>query len=321
MAYRFERDENVRDGFARCAAEQLDRAVSELSERISDDPVDAVHSARKAVKKERSLLRLVRGSMPAKQRRRENRALREAARGLSGARDAEAVTDTLDQLSERYVGQLPETAFHGIREQLTVVRDERRRALIGSALGAHAVGELGAARLRSENWTLADGGWRAVKDGLLRAYEDGRGAYKQARSHRGAEDWHAWRKRVKDLWYQERLLSAVAGPVVKGHAKDAHALADLLGDEHDLAVLRHTLTRNEVHAPVDVDAVVSLIDRRRDEIQTEALWIGARVYAEKPKAFISRMRQTWKAGRDRVAATIAENPTELAEATRAPHPA
>jgi len=68
MAYRFENDESVRDGFVRCAAEQLDKACTELSARIGDDPVDAVHSARKAVKKERSLLRLARGSMPAKRR-------------------------------------------------------------------------------------------------------------------------------------------------------------------------------------------------------------------------------------------------------------
>jgi hypothetical protein len=82
MAYRFEADEGVQEAIVRCAREQLDHAVSKLSEGVDDDPVGAVHSARKAVKKERSLLRLARGAMPPKQRRRENRALRDAARGL-----------------------------------------------------------------------------------------------------------------------------------------------------------------------------------------------------------------------------------------------
>jgi hypothetical protein len=50
MAYRFEADEGVRDAIVRCSREQLDRAVSELSEGIGDDPVAAVHAARKAVK-------------------------------------------------------------------------------------------------------------------------------------------------------------------------------------------------------------------------------------------------------------------------------
>src|ERR1700729_1894147 len=101
MAYRFEADEGVREAIVRCAREQLDDAVGELSEGIGEDPVRAVHSARKAVKKERSLLRLARGALPPKQRRRENSALRQAARGLSGAREADVMVETVAQLSDR----------------------------------------------------------------------------------------------------------------------------------------------------------------------------------------------------------------------------
>lgn len=317
MAYKFRSDESVREAFARCAAEQLDRAVSELSEHIGDDPVDAVHSARKAVKKERSLLRLMRGSMPSKQRRRENRRLREAARGLSAARDAEVMVQTLDQLAERYAGQLPESTFGGIREPLVSARDEQRTKLIGSTLSDQAVGELGAVRLRVQRWKLADGGWAAIEDGLLRSYTSGRAALARARSHRDMEDWHDWRKRVKDLWYQQRLLSAVGGPMVKGQAKDVDVLADLLGDDHDLGVLRRSLVAGAIHAAVDIDAVVRLIDHRRGELQSEALWIGARVYAEKPQAFRRRMHRSWKAGRGHAAAAAHDHPLELAGATRA----
>lgn len=319
MSYRFETDESVRDGFARCAAEQLDQAIGELSERIGEDPVDAVHSARKAIKKERSLLRLVRGSMPAKRRRRENATLRQAARGLSAARDSEAMVDTLDKLSQWAVGQLPESTFEEIREWLIAARDERRRVLTGATLGAQAIGELGAVRLRSETWKLSVDGWAAIEEGLERSYREGRAAYERARSHRDTADWHAWRKRAKDLWYQQRLLAAVAGPTVRGQAKEAHALADVLGDEHDLSVLRRALTHEQITAPVDVAAVVGLIDYRRDELRKEALWIGARVYAEKPKAFIARMRATWKAGQGQVAARTARHPADLADTTHAVH--
>jgi CHAD domain-containing protein len=315
MAYRFETDETVHEAFARCAVEQLDDAIRELSDRISEDPVDAVHAARKAVKKERSLLRLMRAAMPAKQRRRENRTLRDAARGLSGARDAEAMIETLDQLSERYVGQLPQSTFDRIRETLVGARDEQRKALVASALGVRAVGELGAVRVRVEDWTVTGGGWGAIEGGLLRSYRDGRRAYARARSDRGVEEWHEWRKRVKDLWYEQRLLTVVCGPVVKGQAKDAHLLADLLGDDHDLAVLHRALAGGTVHAPADIDAVVRLIDYRRAELQDEALWIGARVYAEKPKAFARRMRRHWKAGRRHATALTSHRPKQLAEAT------
>lgn len=63
MAYRLRPGEPVSDGLRRSAREQLDQAIDELSTRVGDDPVDAVHEARKALKKARSLLRLGRATL------------------------------------------------------------------------------------------------------------------------------------------------------------------------------------------------------------------------------------------------------------------
>ena len=112
------------------------------------------------------------------------------------------------------------------------------------------------------------------------------------------------------------MLAPVPGPAVAGQLKDAHRLADLLGDDHDLEGLRRALTGGLMPAPVDLDAVVGLIDHRRHERQTEALYIGARVYAETPTAFIARMPLLWHAGRGRAHAARAQHPPDLADATR-----
>jgi CHAD domain-containing protein len=326
MAYILAADETVDAGVRRCAAEELDRAVSELRERAGSDPVKAVHSARKAIKRERSLLRLVRGSMPRDQRRRENRALRDASRELSGARDAEAMLETLNGLAGRYVGQVPERTFEVVREEFERRRDGARERLLESAgagasagsgaaagaVGGPAVDELDAARGRVAGWELRRDGWGAVEAGVRRSYRDGRRAFAAARADRSMAVWHEWRKRAKDLWYQQRLLRDVAGPVVAGHAKDAHLLADLLGDVHDLGVLRAALTER-LHAPVDSDAVVELLDHRRGQLEEEALAIGARVYAERPKVFVRRVRRMWKAGSSHAAAVAAEGTFEVRE--------
>jgi CHAD domain-containing protein len=319
MAYRFEADEGVREAIVRCAREQLDQAVAELSEGIGDDPVGAVHSARKAVKKERSLLRLARGAMAPKQRRRENRALRQAARGLSGVRDADVMVETVTQLSDRFAGQLPESAFTQIADQLERTRGAQHGRRTASALDTRAVQELGAVRLRIDDWQLKRSGWSAIETGLLRCYRQGRKAFARARREPSLEDLHAWRKRVKDLWYHERLLAPVCGPAIRGQAKDAHRLADLLGDDHDLGVLRQTLTRDHIAVAVDLDAVVRLIDHRRAELQAEAIHIGERVYAEKPKAFRRRMQRSWNAGQAVAHAPLEQDPAELAQATRTVH--
>lgn len=314
MAYKFAEDEPLRLAIARSAREQLDRAIGELSEGINDNPVTAVHDARKAIKKERSLLRLARGAISSAERRRVNAALRDAARALSGARDTAVMLATVDQLSDRFVGQLPATTFDAIREALEAAREDQR----GSVLNAHAVEELGAVRLQVGDWKISKDGWKAVDAGLTRSYKRGRRAFTHARKDGSTGDLHNWRKRVKDLWYHQRLLAPTCGPAVRGQAKDAHHVADLLGDDHDLAVLSAVLQSDSMTVPADVDAVLNLIDHRRTELQTAAIRIGQRLYAESPKAFSRRMRRSWTAGRATARMAVEQHPAELAAATRQP---
>ena len=317
MAYKFGVDEPVRDAILRCGSEQLDRAVLELSERAGEDPAAAVHSARKAIKKGRSLLRLGRGAMPREQRRRENAALRRAAQGLSGVRDADVMITATDQLSERFVGQLPAQTFEAISTHLEARRSVRRGRENGRAGYGKAVEELVAVRARLSEREHGSGGWEALESGLLRSYRRGREAFVRVRGSNKTDDLHNWRKRVKDLWYHERLLAPVCGPTVRAHAKELGRLADLLGDDHDLALLSHELVQHSPDVPVDLDAVLNLIDHRRAELQTEATHVGQRLYAEKPKALHRRMRRSWKAGRALARAPREQHPAQLAAATRA----
>jgi CHAD domain-containing protein len=297
MAYKLQTDEEVPDGLRRSAREQLDRATQQLTEQVSDDPVDAVHDARKALKQERSLLRLARGTINPRERRRENAALRHAARNLSASRDAEVMLEALDDLSERFTGQVPETAFDAIRHRLEAERDPARERLLESGLTGAVADELRAVRTRIDDWTLRRGGWRAVEPGLDRGYRRGRRAFERASAKPTVENLHEWRKRAKDLWYHLRLLKPVSPAIIGGHADEAHGLSDLLGDDHDLALLREALLSGAGEAPVDVDAVIKLIDHRREQLQAEAMRVGERLYAERPKAFRRRMHRYWKASR------------------------
>jgi CHAD domain-containing protein len=134
------------------------------------------------------------------------------------------------------------------------------------------------------------GGWPALEPGLLRGYEPGRDLLATAREKPSVENLHEWRKRVKDLWYHLRLLKPLSPGIDGGQADEADKLADVLGDDHDLAVLRDA---------VDDDAVIGLIDRRRAQLQAQAIRIGERLYAESPKTFARRMHRYWRASRSR----------------------
>lgn len=295
MAYRFQTAENVQDEVRRCAREQLDRAIGQLTERVADDPVEAVHDARKALKQERSLLRLARGMIPRSERRRENAAVRHAGQMLSGARDAEVMLQAIDQLAERFTGQVPQTTFDAIRGPLEAERGQARQRLLESGLAGAVADELRAVRTRVDDWSLRRGGWKALEPGLDRGYRRGQRAFRRARSEPTVERLHEWRKRTKDVWYHLRLLEATSPGIVGGYADDAHTLSDLLGDDHDLAILREAVCARAGDLAIDLDAVIELIDHRREQLQADAMRLGERVYAESPKALRRRLHRYWTA--------------------------
>lgn len=144
-------------------------------------------------------------------------------------------------------------------------------------------------------WPLEEDSWELVEAGLQRSYRRGHRAMKRTRSDPLAENVHEWRKRIKDLWYQLRILRNAWPPVISETAEQAHELADLLGDHHDLAVLADDLTTREIAS--DRNAARDLIDRRQSELLECAFAVGERLFAEKPKAFESRFEAYWLAWR------------------------
>lgn len=312
MPYRLQTEEEVPDGLRRCAREQLDRAIEQLTAGVREDPVTAVHDARKSLKKTRSLLRLSRRTIDRAERRRENAALRHAARMLSSARDAEVMLQAVDELSDRFAGQLPQKTFDAIRRRLEAERDPARQRLLESGLTDQVADELRSVRARVEDWTLRRGGWKALEPGLVRTYRRGRAGFERARREPEMANLHDWRKRTKDLWYHLRMLEGLSPGIVGGQAGEAHALADLLGDDHDLAVLRRTLETHAGELAVDLDAVFGLVDHRREQLQAEAMIAGERLYAERPKAFAVRLHRYWKASQKWRRAAETHRPAALA---------
>jgi CHAD domain-containing protein len=312
MAFEFRADGEIRESVRRCAREELDDAIAQLRESLKKDPVEAVHAARKSIKKERALLRLVRGTLPRKQRVKANRPLRDAARELSGVRDRDVMIQAIDGLAERFSGQVPAKTFTAVSKSLATTSNDTQ-----PVLAEEAVGRLLAVQAGIDDWRLRREGWNAIESGLLRTYRRGRKALRRARVQRTDQNLHEWRKRVKDHWYHLRLLAPGCGAAVSGQAKEAHQLSDLLGDDHDLALLKDALESGESEAAVDLDALIGLIDFRRAQLQADAIHIGERLYAEKPPALGRRIHRSWEAGRDQANAVADRRPAELADKTRA----
>jgi CHAD domain-containing protein len=258
MAYRLDARQTARAAVLAAIDGQLEGAIESLSVTNPDERPAAIHDARKRLKKARSALRMVRGSLAKATARRLNDELRAIAATLSERRDADVLVETVDALRERFTGRVPATTFEALRDRLA----EQASAAGADDDNADQIARLEAVREQLEEADLSRVRWKSVGMGIDRAFRRGRKGYKGA-SHANTEELHQWRKRAKDLWYHHRLIKDANPSVVAAYAKDAHQLSDRLGDDHDLAVVRATIVHQDppaATAPVDLDPVVDLID-------------------------------------------------------------
>jgi CHAD domain-containing protein len=283
-AYRLESKESLPEGLARVARGRLDHAIDELHGKTDSTAEEAVHEARKDLKKLRALLRLVRDELGESGFARENRCFRDAGRELAAARDSDVMLDTLKALD------LPAGFGWDLRK---AIQAHRARNGEGgrNAAAAGVVAMLREARGRVGDWPLEHDSFGALHGGLKRTYRRGRRDFKAVQANPSVESLHEWRKRVKDLWYHHTLLRPLWPPVMQAVGDEAHELADRLGDDHDLAVLADWIREHTDAGPEFFDAV----DRRRAELQADAMTLGARLYADKPSAYVRRLRRLWEA--------------------------
>jgi CHAD domain-containing protein len=298
-SYRLKRGEAPARGIRRIASGRAEQALEELDRAAEGrDFADSIHAVRKDLKKLRGVVRLVRSELGADLYRTENERYREAARLLARNRDAEVKVEALGALRERSGRPIPADLAAAWLLALERDRDEAARQAVGGSGRsriAAAKAAIEAGREEIARWPLQNNTWALFEADLLLGYRRGRRAMKHARADPGAESVHEWRKRAKHLWYQLRILRDAWSPVLDETAEQAHLLTDLLGDHHDLALLAEDLASRDL--PGDRAAAEEAIERRQREQLDGAFEIGARLFAEKPKAFGRRMRAYWKSWR------------------------
>jgi CHAD domain-containing protein len=301
VSYRFETGERVDDATRRIADEQIQGALATLDDLDHLGIVESVHDVRKRCKKLRGLARLVRPSLGAGFSR-VNVHFRDLSRGLSAIRDAHAVLETFDHLVEANRHHAP-AGFPSVRAEL-----ERRSGAISASI---AVGDerLDVARHRLRVGRLITGTWDLGDDrdamvaGVGATYARSRRALKLAVESPDDDVLHEWRKRVKYLFYEVRLLEPAAPSVLTPMGEGLKALSDALGDDHDLAVLStwlHAGGENLATASERSELGLVLAHQRADLLRRSRR-LGARLLAEDTAAFMARLGSylaTWRADGD-----------------------
>jgi CHAD domain-containing protein len=292
MAYRLKLKEPLAKGVRRIASEQLANAAARL--QGESDGGRAVHEARKSLKRTRALLRLVRPGLGESQFRTSNEALRDIARTLSAARDRDVVRAHLAGLgTEKRSVQKAAAHLIAILDAAPAAGakpDDMARHL------ADTVAAIEAVRRDITEIGLHPASFATVVSGLARSHRQGRRALALALDNPGEEEpLHDLRKAAQAHWRQMILVQQAWPEVCLARAAAAKLVADLLGRDHDIALLDAVLAGPEGAALTRSErtALSRYCEARHAEFRSVALPKAQLLFAERSARVAERMGHLW----------------------------
>jgi hypothetical protein len=275
MAYRLKSKQALAKQLARILQDQCDRAV----EAMSIAPVEgaAVRDTRKRVKKIRAVVHLLRAPL-GNHYSRLDAALRSVGHQLAAARDADAAMECIDAVHRRCPSLVTAAIVAAVKRGL--VTEERR-----------APSHVKPDRLRHDLKHLSHTVPRRVRrvarasafhDGIADGYARARKAMRRVVIEPEDAGFHRWRRRVKDHWYQLRLLEALHPPV-RIRVRRLKRLETLLGDDHNLVLLRALLLQHPTTFGDErqITMVLGCIDQFGAALRKQALRLGSQLFRSK----------------------------------------
>lgn len=295
MAYRLKLDEPIDKEVRRIGLEEIDRAATNL--RACSDANAAVHASRKNLKRLRALLRLIRFGLEDGAFDAENQSARDIGRALAPARDAHVRLETLLAIESA----MPNVASTAIAAARKIASDD---VLSASPPSGEALEEtLEALDRASRRWKrlkLRGVTLETLALGLTHAYRQSTKRMLIAIETGSDEAVHEWRKAVQLHWRHMALLSRIWPDAMDARVSAAKRLSQLLGEDHDLAMLITFVEAQETRrlAPRQRAELIRLARARQAELRSQAWPQGRLLFAAAPKSFARDMMAMWRAARD-----------------------
>src|SRR6266705_6457237 len=288
MAFRLKLREPLREGLKRVFCEEIDSALHMCQHPAKERGV-TVHEVRKHLKKLRAAMRLAIGQVGKNCHTQEDRCVREIGRLVSDLRDAQVRLQTFIELRDKASKKTKRQLFQRTEELLLLERESFSAAFAGWQ--SQAIPQLESVKTRLMNWPLDSLNWKQICGAVAKIYKRGQRELAKTICDPEPENFHAWRKRVKDLWYQLRILQPLNRVVLEEMAHDAEVLGELLGSEHDFDFLWARLERESGDEALrdELACLQKLIRKQGKRLRTNALELGRRFYAEPAKAFAKRI--------------------------------
>ena len=151
-----------------------------------------------------------------------------------------------------------------------------------------------------KQWADVPNKWFSIGDGLGETYRRARDAFFEAQKDPQIEKLHEWRKQAKYLRYQLEILEPLWPERLEELAGEADTMGRLLGDDHDLTLLRQMLTSDpsQFGDRADVELLFALIEHRQTQLRRQATVLAERFFAEPSADFTRRLKGYWRTWRD-----------------------
>jgi CHAD domain-containing protein len=250
-----------------------------------DEAGEAVHEIRKSMKKLRTLLRLTRSALNRDTYLACDRAIHDFSSSLSSARDSTILISSLRGLTDYFQPWVDTSLAEPALQYLQDLHTSEMRSYLAQRDQHTFEKSLNKLRKQLADWTFAKVTEKTVHNGLEIIYRHGRKTWKTASDEPTTENIHALRKQVKYLWYSLRLLRQRTSSTTAGCIERLEELAELLGQEHDLALLAQTLTGTvELCADIrQANLITALANEHRRILFDTAIPVADTIYAMKWK--------------------------------------
>ncbi|MDH4442357.1 MAG: CHAD domain-containing protein [Rhizobium sp.] len=299
MPYRIRPHRDLSVEVGSVARHQLQLAIDVLRER-PDGLHDAIHEARKKLKRVRNLYRLLAATDKTFYAG-ENTRLGDAARSLSRVRDATALMETTRHLAGFALSEEEAETLEATRTVLELRRDDVERDEIDlEDKVASVIEQCDAASTALDTIDLPSKpgpAARLLAKGWRKALRRARTALEACQGEGHGEAFHDLRKAGQSYWMNLSLLGDLWPSAFAAKRQEAKRLVDLLGHEHDLTVLTELFD----HEPdlfgngENQSFLLAIIIRRQQDLRREALALAETVFAGDARQEAGVIETLWTA--------------------------
>ena len=259
---------------------QIDTSVS-LKEDPSVNDEAKVHELRKAVKRSRALLKLLKPALDDTSYYTMDEILGNSARLLTDQREATVNLRTFINLTTNRKDilstELRNTVLKGLTEQInqsynlgqTNFSNQLQNSIVSLIAAKEKILNLPLNAINEKNLSVL----------MRKTYQKAARLFHDARFSFDTEIIHKWRKYSKHLLFQLKLSPLRNGMMMQQFVRLLERLSDQLGDEHDLAVLENYLLNTFDLTKEYQQQIHLIVAKERMRLQNEAFKLGAKLFA------------------------------------------